>query len=631
MEKKIRLTVISTYKEMETVFEEISNDEIEIKVETINNIEEIKKFIKKNEKNTDVFLSRGATVKMIEEHSNVPVVKVSITNFDLIKAIDKAKKYGENKIGFLSYYEDKYDIEEIERILNSEIVNFKYNNTLEVEEKVENIALLGINTVIGGGMTPIKAEKLGLKSILLKSSKESILNSVQNAINIAKVRRKEREKAVRLNAILNSINQGVIVTDEENKITLYNPSAEQIIDKKRERVINKNIVDVIPNTKMHKINLTGEAEIGELQEINGEIIATSRIPILLDGNNIGVVSTFDKSSNIQKMEKKIRENLHEKGLIAKYHFKDIKMESKDMLNIKTIAKLYSKTDETILINGESGTGKELFAQSIHNESYRKDNPFVAVNCAAISENLLESELFGYEGGAFTGAKKEGKAGLFELAHKGTIFLDEIGEISKHLQSSLLRVIQEKEVRRVGGANVIPIDIRIICATNRNLAVEVEKGNFREDLYYRLNVFYINLLPLRERKEDIKPIVKKLLECYEDRDKVENTVLKIIDELPGNYEWKGNIRELESMVKRAYLMAKAPGFYNNNLNALLIDMPRNNKENILKITVDLNKELKDIIKDIEYKIINYFINENYTMDEILEKLNISKSSYMRKKR
>ncbi|WP_297636071.1 sigma 54-interacting transcriptional regulator [uncultured Clostridium sp.] len=631
MKEQIRITVISTYKEMESFFDEVSFEGVRLKVKTINKIDEIKNYIKENEKDTDVFLSRGATVRRIQENSSIPVVNVAITNFDLIKAIDNAKSYGEKKIGFLSYNEDKYDVKEIERILDVELKRVKYESTLEVANDVESIAKLGINTVIGGGMTPLNAERLGMNSVLLQSSKESIANAVTNAINIAKVRRIEKEKNARLNAILNSINQGIIVTDEKDIITLYNPSAEKIMKKKRDRVLGKNIVDTIPNTKMHEINVSGKAEIGMLQEINGEIIATSRIPIMLEQRNIGGVSTFEKSSNIQKIEKKIRENLHEKGLMARYNFDDIEVSNQIMQDIKILAKLYSKTDETILINGESGTGKELFAQSIHNESRRKNEPFVAVNCAAISENLLESELFGYEGGAFTGARKEGKPGLFELAHKGTIFLDEIGEISKHLQSSLLRVIQEKEVRRVGGENVIPIDIRIICATNRNLADEVEKGNFREDLYYRLNVFYINLLPLRERKEDIRIIAKKLIKEYPDKEEVEESVLKIIDDIPSTHEWKGNIRELDSIVKRAYLMTKAPNLYNSNLNKLLVDMNKRATDGTLKANINLNKDLKEIVGEIEKKVINYYINENYSMEEILEKLNISKSSYMRKKR
>ncbi|MGL5414286.1 MAG: sigma 54-interacting transcriptional regulator [Clostridium sp.] len=631
MEEKIKITVISTYKEMEKFFEQVHFEDIELKVKTINNIDEIKKYIKENEHVTDVFLSRGATFRRIQENSSIPVVNVVITNFDLIKAIDKAKKYGEKKIGFLSYYEDKYDIEEIERILGVELKRMKYRSTLEVAKDVEAIHKLGINTVIGGGMTPLNAKRLGMNSVLLQSSKESIESAVNNAINIAKVRRIEKEKNARLNAILNSINQGIIVTDEKDMVTLYNPSAEKIIKKKREKVLGKNIIDAIPNTKMHEINMSGEAEIGMLQEINGEIIATSRNPIMLEKRKIGVVSTFEESANIQKIEKKIRENLHEKGQTARYNFDDIEVRNETMKDIKILAKLYSKTDETILINGESGTGKELFAQSIHNESRRRNEPFVAVNCAAISENLLESELFGYEGGAFTGARKEGKPGLFELAHKGTIFLDEIGEISKHLQSSLLRVIQEKEVRRVGGENVIPIDIRIICATNRNLSQEVERGNFREDLYYRLNVFYINLLPLRDRKEDIRVIAKKLLNEYPDKEEIEEGVLKIIDEVPSTHEWKGNIRELDSVVKRAYLMTKAPKLYNKNLSRLLIDMNKKRLDGILKVNINLNTELKEIVGNVEKKVINYYINENYSMEEILEKLNISKSSYMRKKR
>ncbi|MGL5414655.1 MAG: sigma 54-interacting transcriptional regulator [Clostridium sp.] len=623
--KNIKIKVIATYKEMEVEFENLHFENVEIDVVFIKDMAEVKEIVAESEKNVDIFLSRGAVKRKIEEISDIPVVRIPTTNFDLIKAISEGRKSKKDKVGFLSYIEDNYSIKEIEEILNIKIVDFKYANIEEQEEKIEAMVKLGVDIVIGGGLTPVKAEKIGVDSILLKSGDESIMTSIKSAIKIVDIRRKEREKRARLNAILDSINQGLIVTDEDGKISLYNPTAEKIIKKPRRDVLKKNIEDIIYNTIEVENSDFEMDEVTKLQNINNEIIAISTTPIILDGNEIGRINSFEKSSKIQKIEKKIRENLHKKGLIAKYNFGDIKTENKEMIKIKEISKIYSKTDETILINGESGTGKELFAQSIHNESDRKRNPFVAVNCASISENLLESELFGYEGGAFTGARKDGKIGLFELAHRGTIFLDEIGEISKHLQSSILRVIQEKEIRRVGGDNVIPIDIRIICATNRNLEEEVLNGNFREDLYYRLNVLYINILPLRKRKEDMFLIVKNLLKGYEKKNIREEDVFNILNKLPKNYEWKGNIREFESFVRRAYLINKLPIEYKHDMEEKIKE-----KNELIELKVDISRGLKETTRDMEKKIIKYLIDNNYSMEEILTILKISRASFMRKK-
>jgi transcriptional regulator with PAS, ATPase and Fis domain len=223
-----------------------------------------------------------------------------------------------------------------------------------------------------------------------------------------------------------------------------------------------------------------------------------------------------------------------------------------MQQILLKAKKYAKTDSTILITGESGTGKELMAQSIHNAGLRKDGPFVAVNCAAISESLLESELFGYADGAFTGAKKGGKPGVFELAHGGTLFLDEIGEISTKIQAILLRVLQEKEIMRVGGDRMIPVDVRVIAATNKDLWESVQKGLFREDLFFRLNVLRLQMPSLRERKDDIPLILNRLLRQHKVSFLTWEQLPEMLKQFFLDYDWPGNIRQLENVVERMVL-------------------------------------------------------------------------------
>ncbi|PUU88169.1 MAG: PAS domain S-box, partial [Halanaerobium sp.] len=252
-----------------------------------------------------------------------------------------------------------------------------------------------------------------------------------------------------------------------------------------------------------------------IQNIGETRIATNRVPIKVENKLNGVVATFQDVTKIQKLEQEIRRELNKKGSTAQYDFDDIIGESKAIKVKKELAKKFAKVSSTVLITGQSGTGKELFAHSIHKNSKRKNGPFVAINCAALPTNLLESELFGYEEGSFTGAKEGGKSGLFELAHRGTIFLDEIGKMDKKLQARLLRVIQEKRIMRLGGREVIPVDVRIISAANSNLKTEVQNGEFRKDLYYRLNVLELEIPPLSERKvektiviSDSKTIRKK---------------------------------------------------------------------------------------------------------------------------
>ena len=249
----------------------------------------------------------------------------------------------------------------------------------------------------------------------------------------------------------------------------------------------------------------------------------------------------------------LRMKLSKKGMHAKYTLQDILGKSKIIRELKKRVERYATTDATVLILGESGTGKELFAQAIHNCSLRRNRPFVAINCSALPPQLLESELFGYVDGAFTGAKKEGKAGLFEMAHTGTLFLDEIGEMDLSMQTRLLRVLQEREIMRIGDNKVISVDVRVIVATNRDLYQEVLRGGVREDLYYRLNILDITIPPLRERKEDIGIIASGLLPQINERmhthvSSLEEDVLKRMQ----TFAWRGNIRELRNTLEKMVL-------------------------------------------------------------------------------
>ncbi|MGL4450250.1 MAG: sigma 54-interacting transcriptional regulator [Sarcina sp.] len=622
--EKINIKVVCPYCEMADYFNGLNTENIKIDAKTINNKSEIQKFIQKNEKNTDVFLSSGSSVSFIRKNTSIPVVNIKITNFDLIKAINSEKIKKDTKIICLSYYKDSFELDEIKSIfkLKNDIIQIKYSIPEDIRLPLQNAKNKGGSLVIGGGCTEEYSDELLLKRILLKSSNEAMNNAIEEAINIVLVGKREREKIARLNTTLNFIKQGIVVTDIYNTVTLCNDAAAIILNLDKNKILDKDISNFIGNNELYSDSTD------RVLKINDSMIATSTVDIKVNDTLIGHVNSFDKASTIQKLERKIRDTNHKKGLIAKYNFDNIITKDKKMESLKTLADKYAKTDGTILINGESGTGKELFAQSIHNSSNRREWPFVAVNCGAIHENLLESELFGYANGAFTGAKKEGKMGLFELAHRGTIFLDEIGEMPLSLQASLLRVIQEKEVMRVGSNEVTPIDIRIVCATNRDLREEIAKGNFREDLYYRLNVFNLKVPALRERREDISLISEQLLTRFGVDNK--EKVISIIKDCPRTYPWRGNIRELENVIRRLSLLTEFNDFDINDIKYTeFIDSVESVTEEY-SLEINLNNTLKNIVKAVEFKIISKLLDDDYTMEEILNKLDISRASYMRKK-
>jgi len=353
----------------------------------------------------------------------------------------------------------------------------------------------------------------------------------------------------------------IVVVDANGIVTMFNKAYEEFLKIPREKAVGKHVTEVIENTRMHIVIKTGKAEIGDIQKIHGHDMVAMRFPIKKDGKIWGAVgkvmfkdvkelkALVEKVSNLQT-ELEYYKDVVKKIQGSHYTFDNIIGSSPEMQEIKAMAQRVARNNSTVLIRGESGTGKELFAHAIHNVSYRKYGPFIKVNCSAIPETLLESELFGYEEGAFTGAKKGGKLGKFEMADKGTIFLDEIGDTPLNMQVKLLRVLQEREIERVGGTKSIPIDVRVIAATNRSLEELIKAEKFRMDLYYRLNVVELKIPPLRYRKEDISELIDSLLEKQAFRmgcrvPGIDPEALNVML----SYHWPGNIRELENVLER----------------------------------------------------------------------------------
>lgn len=364
-----------------------------------------------------------------------------------------------------------------------------------------------------------------------------------------------------LECVFESASQGIVVVDKDGIIRKVNKSYEDIFGVAREEVLGRPAVEVIENTRLHAVLETGVAELGEVQSCKGRNIIVNRVPIFKDGVVVGAIgeaifkdimevkTLLQRLDSLEQQVNHYEQELHDIHR-AQYTFDDIVGRSRAMVQVKNLAAKAAQTDSNVLVTGESGTGKELFAHAIHNASQRRRQPFICVNCAAIPAELLESELFGYAEGAFTGARKGGKPGKFELADKGTIFLDEIGDMPLAMQAKLLRVIQDKTYERVGGTTALTSDVRIVAATNKPLEQMVQDGKFREDLYYRLNVLRLHVPPLRERREDIGELATVLLRRICRRQGLAEK--RLAPETPAllrEYHWPGNVRELINILEQ----------------------------------------------------------------------------------
>ncbi|MDD2233914.1 MAG: sigma 54-interacting transcriptional regulator [Desulfitobacteriaceae bacterium] len=373
---------------------------------------------------------------------------------------------------------------------------------------------------------------------------------------------KNAEKVLGFNTgKINIIYDGIVVVDKHGHVTLINQVLADFLKVKPDDVLKKHITKLMQNTRLHIIAKTGVPEISEIQNIGEQRYLVSRLPIIKNGVPSGAVGkvVFPQLPEIQELVRRLNTLQSKVQYYEELQNSKIKQSvtnniigtSPTVLNLKEEIHKVSRTNSNVLITGESGTGKELVAQAIHYESERSNGPFIKLNCAAIPENLLESEILGYAPGAFSGANRNGKPGRFELADKGTLFLDEIGDMSCKLQAKLLRVIQEREFERVGGTKTITVDVRIITATNMDLHKAVAAGTFREDLYYRINVINLHVPPLRERKSDIELLSLNFIKKLNHILKTEITKLspEALD-IFMNYSWPGNIRELRNVIERA---------------------------------------------------------------------------------
>ena len=602
--------------------EDVEQGKIIIDILDPDNIEKQGKVLES--KGAKAIIARSGGYRHSVGRVNVPLIQLKITTQDILFAIMSASKFKKDMVLIISDLE-YFDYAEWKNMINGNVIIERFNSKEEIGERVSKYLYKKDNVlIIGGGIPCSCAQKLDIQFVHLGASNESIHEVITYARELVDNLYEQKYKNEVLKTVLDGVHDAVIAVDQEGKIILYNERAKELLKKETFDVIDQNLLDVYPELQFimdvisDKINRYNEIKFLK------KIVITANTSILkVDGNIHGVLCSFQDITKLQNLEKKIRYELNKKGLVTKYKFIDIITYDPVMKNTLEKAMKIGLTDGTVMIYGESGTGKEMIVQSIHNISSRKNEPFVAINCAAISESLLESELFGYEEGAFTGARKGGKPGLFELAHGGTIFLDEINSISLNLQAKLLRVLEEKELMRIGSDYVIPLDVRIISAANEELKKKVYDGNFRVDLFYRLNILELHIPPLRERKMDIIPLFKYYLKELSG-DVHEITVNSELQDKLIKYSWPGNVRELRNIAQRYVIFQEVDL---NDMEQIETGSESINEDQGPNSGIRIN--LKEINRYVEEKVIEMLASSGMSKTEMAKQLGISRTALWKK--
>lgn len=501
----------------------------------------------------DAIISRGGTASIISDYTIKPVISIKASAIDLLAVLTPYKeKY--KKIAVISYEHKLIGVDIVSNALNIEIQQYVFHERTDISNILHGIQN-NVDLVVGGVLVSDTAGILNIPFQLFEAGEDAIYNALQDAITIFKTDLDSRKKAAQLNTIFSTLTEGIIVTDADDKVSIINNVALNILDRSIEKVVGSNILDVVPSSLTMQVLKTKNKHAGQLIDINNVTYIANRTPIINNGMSVGVVCILSESDTIINASHRLRrKEALSRGFVSRYTFDSIITQNKNMLDLIELCKHYSRVDANVLIYGESGTGKELFAHSTHQYSHRSEFPFVAINCAAIPENLLESELFGYTDGAFTGANRKGKPGLFEMAHNGTIFLDEIGELPLQMQGKLLRALQEKEILRVGGSEIIPVNVRVIAATNRNLTEQIASGQFRRDLYFRLNVLNMRIPTLNERLDDISILLRVFLLHFNCELSLKD--FSSVEKVLSNHNYFGNVRELKSIVERFSILYTA---------------------------------------------------------------------------
>ncbi len=586
-----------------------------------------------------VLISRGGCAELLRRNSTLPVVEIEVSFFDLFEALHPFSET-DKKLGIIGFRSVISSCERMTKLL-------KIHSELLI---IEDIYVHDIYSQVSVILRKIKHKKFDwiicdsvyqeyfpnekINFTNISSGTESLLKAFETATNLIKAIEVKSKENLYLQTIFNHHENSLITVDDKGTIIHINKNAIDFFSiDQNESFISKTLKDIdqslIPLLTLDKLK-RGEKIFGTILDSHRGTLIVNLLPIMTDKNLFRVLFSIQTGKKVQKMEHNIRRHeLAQRGLSATYIFKDFITKNLKMRQKLQLIEKYANTDATIMIYGESGTGKEMIAQSIHNASLRRAGPFVAVNCGAFAPQLLESELFGYVPGAFTGASAKGKIGLFELAHNGTIFLDEISELDRSLQSRLLRVLQEREVMRLGSDQIIPVNIRIVSASNHQLLSLVKKNKFRDDLYYRLNILKATPMPLRERKEDVFEIGSNLLTHFTNKYNqppitLSNSLWALLEE----YRWPGNVRQLSNIMERLSLSMTSSLVTVDDALLFLDDMEELNMQDTPE-RCSICNFTNGTFENIKLELIKYILKqENYNKSRVAKRLNVDRTSINR---
>jgi len=624
---KARVAIIAPYADLKAesvaAVEELGIDVI---VEEGDLAEGVRAARRAVESGAEVIISRGGTALQIARALNVPVVEIQVSPYDILRCLYQLREY-RGLIGITGFRNVVYGCESLGNMLGMKIRQIVVESREDALEKISDAARAGVGMIIGDAVSVKLASRLGIEGMLVASGKEAVAKAIEEAQKIAEVRVRERERSEILRVVVDNSRDGIVAIDQDERITLFNPAAEKIFDVKAEDALGVPVSAIVPNTELPRVLREGRSEYGALQRVKDKVIVTRRLAVKVKESSFAAIANFQDVTELQRLEGIVRQKMHTKGFVARTTLDDMIGESPQVLQMKERAGKFASVDASVLISGESGTGKEMLAQGIHNLSGRSKGPFVAVNCAALPESLLESELFGYEEGAFTGAKKGGKQGLFELAHGGAIFLDEIGEMPLKLQAELLRVVQEKEVRRVGGDRIIPIDVRILAATNHHFHTLLKNEMFRKDLYYRLAALKLHVPPLRERTGDVPLLAEFFLSKFGHMNRrVRRMEIEHLRQLE-QYDWPGNVRELEHVIQQLLILADGDAIDRKSVADVLLELQSERRS-----AARSGEEAGERLEDIEASVIaTVLAEENQNKTRAARRLGINRSTLRRKLR
>ena len=495
------------------------------------------------EEGVEVILGGGGTGRLMRGQLRRPVVTISNDHLSVLRSLMQARQYS-SSIAVTCYERIPEWVGPFADLLHISILPILFTTTQEHVQGIASAVRMGVGCIVGGGICAEVAQAQHCPAVIVMPSQRNLERALDEAVNIAVAMRRDNERLAWMSGMVEALHEGIVGIDAGERLVLHNEMARHLLPQGDAR--DGALVERLQLRRV--MQGPGPVE-GVVSLGKGRELLFSAHPVVVHGKPCGAFAVLSPASRVRELQNRLKRNRHH-SLSARYSFADIIGDSPVMRVAREKARCFAASGGALYIHGESGTGKELFAHAVHQESPQRKGPFVALNCGALPESLLESELFGYEEGAFTGARRGGKEGLLEVASGGTIFLDEIGDISPAVQVRLLRVLETGEIYRLGGERPYTVQVRVISSSWKDLVHEVRAGRFRADLFYRLSLLRLDIPPLRERGEDIPRLAQRLLERSGCRlPPLPESFAPVLLE----YDWPGNIRELDALLQRYALL------------------------------------------------------------------------------